>query len=76
MGNSWDSLRLTYLNQPKPDNLINKYSKRGREGHTLALKSDFRLTFFDTKIKQLNHASRHHTDFCLNSIDVILLNSN
>ncbi len=76
MGNSQDSLGLTYLNQPKPDNLINKYSKRGREGHTLALKSDFRLTFFDTKIKQLNHASQYHADFCLNSTGMILLNSN
>ncbi len=55
MGNSWDSLGLTYLNQPKPDNLINKYSKGGGEG--VLFNPKIRLTFFDTKIKQLNHVS-------------------
>src|SRR6266498_4257376 len=54
MGNSWDSLELTYLNQPKPDNLINKYSKGGGEAY---FSPKIRLTFFGTKIKQLNHAS-------------------
>src|SRR6266498_3173660 len=38
--NSWDSLGLTYLNQPKPYNLIKKYSKGGRGGRTLTPKSN------------------------------------
>src|SRR6266540_4380933 len=73
MGNLWNSLGLTYLNQPKPDNLINKYSKKEEKAY---FSPKIRLTFFGTKIKQLNHASRHHADFCLNSTSVILLNSN
>ncbi len=32
MGNLQNSLRLTYLNQLKPNNLINKYSKEEGEG--------------------------------------------